>query len=395
MSATAERRKHWGWGSESRQPSAADLEAMAPLVRERLGFDAQPVEEPVPLKAIDLPAPRITPSRALEPICAADPHSRATHALGKATRDVWRGLRGRFEHPPDLVARPRDEHEVEAVLEWCVEQGYAAIPYGGGTSVVGGIEPRLPREYPGVVSIDLGRARPGVRGRRGLACGQDPGRGVGPGAGGPAPRARAHAALLPAVLRVLDAWRLDRDPRRRPLRHQAHAHRRHGRVGARDHAGGRMGVAPPAGLRRRAEPGPDADRLRGDPWESSPRRGYGSSPGRPTRPRVPSPSNRSRPAPKPCASWRSPGSTRRTAGCSMPRRRASTVPATATSAMLMLGFESAHHRGRFGPGCGARSSARPRRRGGSGADRRRWRRERSVRRMARCVHARRRTCATR
>jgi len=156
MSATAERRKHWGWGSESRQLSAADLEAMAPLVRERLGFDAQPVEEPVPLEAIDLPAPRITPSRALEPICAADRHSRATHALGKATRDVWRGLRGRFEHPPDLVARPRDEHEVEAVLEWCVEQGYAAIPYGGGTSVVGGIEPRLPREYPGVVSIDLG-----------------------------------------------------------------------------------------------------------------------------------------------------------------------------------------------------------------------------------------------
>ena len=51
MSATAERRKHWGWGSESRQPSAADLEAMAPLVRERLGFDAQPVEEPVPLKS--------------------------------------------------------------------------------------------------------------------------------------------------------------------------------------------------------------------------------------------------------------------------------------------------------------------------------------------------------
>jgi alkyldihydroxyacetonephosphate synthase len=156
MSATAERRKHWGWGSESRQPSVADLEAMAPLVRERLGFDAQPVEEPVPLEAIDLPEPRITPPRALEPICAADPHSRATHALGKATRDVWRGLRGRFEHPPDLVARPRDEREVEALLEWCVAQGYAAIPYGGGTSVVGGIEPRLPREYPGAVSIDLG-----------------------------------------------------------------------------------------------------------------------------------------------------------------------------------------------------------------------------------------------
>jgi alkyldihydroxyacetonephosphate synthase len=156
MAATAERRKHWGWGAESRQPSRADLEAMAPMVRERLGFDAQPPEEPVPLARAELPASRIAPPGSLAAICADDAHSRATHALGKATRDVWRGFRGRFEHPPDLVARPRDEAEVEAVLAWCAEEGFAAVPYGGGTSVVGGIEPRLPRAYPGVVTIDLG-----------------------------------------------------------------------------------------------------------------------------------------------------------------------------------------------------------------------------------------------
>jgi alkyldihydroxyacetonephosphate synthase len=156
MGATADRRKHWGWGAESRQPSRADLEAMAPMVRERLGFDAQPAEDPVPLEAVELPAPRITPPDELVAICADDPHARASHALGKATRDVFRGLRGEFESPPDVVARPRDEAEVEAVLEWCAGEGLAAIPYGGGTSVVGGVEPRLPREYPGVVTIDLG-----------------------------------------------------------------------------------------------------------------------------------------------------------------------------------------------------------------------------------------------
>ena len=67
-----------------------------------------------------------------------------------------RGFRGEFEHPVDLVARPRDESEVEAVLEWCADAGAAAIPFGGGTSVVGGVEPRIPDTYAGSVSLDLG-----------------------------------------------------------------------------------------------------------------------------------------------------------------------------------------------------------------------------------------------
>ena len=88
---------------------------------------------------------------------SADRHDRASHALGKAYRDVVRGFRGEFENPPDLVARPGDEAELEAVLGWCAESGLAAIPYGGGTSVVGGVEPRVGEGYGGAVTIDLGR----------------------------------------------------------------------------------------------------------------------------------------------------------------------------------------------------------------------------------------------
>ncbi len=76
--------------------------------------------------------------------------------MGKAYRDVVRGFRGEFQNVPDVVAKPGMEAEVEAVLAWCSDEGYAAIPYGGGTSVCGGVEPRLPGEYPGVVTIDLG-----------------------------------------------------------------------------------------------------------------------------------------------------------------------------------------------------------------------------------------------
>jgi alkyldihydroxyacetonephosphate synthase len=149
------RRKHWGWGYEDQQPSLADLRAAAPGIRSGLGFGGDP-EEPVPLQAIDLPAPRLRPPRSLAAIVGDDRHDRVSHALGKAYRDVVRGMRGQIEHPPDLVARPRDESEVEAVLAWCADAGAAVIPYGGGTSVVGGVEPRIGEDHAGAVTIDLG-----------------------------------------------------------------------------------------------------------------------------------------------------------------------------------------------------------------------------------------------
>ncbi|HET9153417.1 MAG TPA: FAD-binding oxidoreductase [Solirubrobacterales bacterium] len=75
--------------------------------------------------------------------------------MGKAYRDVVRGFYGRFENPPDLVAFPKDESEIEAALSWAEAEGAAVIPFGGGTSVVGGVEPRL-GERPSV-SLDLRR----------------------------------------------------------------------------------------------------------------------------------------------------------------------------------------------------------------------------------------------
>jgi alkyldihydroxyacetonephosphate synthase len=152
---TTRRRKHWGWGWEDQQPSLEDLKAAARGIHERLGFGGEP-EEPVPVDAIDLPQSRLEPPASLAAIVSDDPHDRISHALGKAYRDVVRGMRGQIDHPPDLVAHPRDEGEVEAVLEWCSDAGTAAIPYGGGTSVVGGVEPRLSDGYAGAVTIDLG-----------------------------------------------------------------------------------------------------------------------------------------------------------------------------------------------------------------------------------------------
>src|SRR5262249_39056129 len=86
-----------------------------------------------------------------------DRYDRVCHALGKAYRDVVRGFRGEFPNPPDLVAYPESPEDVDVVLSFCADENAAAIPYGGGTSVVGGGEPRGGDRYKGSVSIDLKR----------------------------------------------------------------------------------------------------------------------------------------------------------------------------------------------------------------------------------------------
>jgi alkyldihydroxyacetonephosphate synthase len=150
---SARRRKLWGWGYEGQEPSRQEVEQIARGAREHLGWGSAELEWPPRLDDLDLPSPRLAPPASLAPICTADPHERATHAYGKAYRDLVRALRGRFDHVPDVVAYPREEREVEQLLDWCAEAGAAAIPFGGGTSVVGGVEPRVPQDT--AVSIDL------------------------------------------------------------------------------------------------------------------------------------------------------------------------------------------------------------------------------------------------
>jgi alkyldihydroxyacetonephosphate synthase len=151
----AERRlKHWGWGFEDQAPSAAQMREAAEGLRARFGFGGE-VEKPVPLEEVELRRPRLKRPSGFGDLFSETAYDRASHALGKAYRDVVRGFRGEFENPPDLVAFPRDESEIETVLSWAEAEGAAAIPFGGGTSVVGGIEPRL-GERP-VVTMDLRR----------------------------------------------------------------------------------------------------------------------------------------------------------------------------------------------------------------------------------------------
>src|SRR5690606_5809084 len=87
---------------------------------------------------------------------STDHHDRLLHAGGKSTPDL---LRRRAEGPqdaPDAVVFPAGHDEVAAVLSYCAEAGIAVVPFGGGTSVVGGLDP-IRGAFAAVISVDLRR----------------------------------------------------------------------------------------------------------------------------------------------------------------------------------------------------------------------------------------------
>jgi alkyldihydroxyacetonephosphate synthase len=151
-SGTARVRSWWGWGWADQVLDEAACRRLA----ERTLRPWMPVDgtvTPVPAVPV-LPVPRLVPPSTLDGVFVADSLTRASHAYGKSFRDVVRALAGRLDHPPDLVAYPRSRTEVVAVLDWAEASGAAVVPYGGGTSVVGGVECRTDRP---VVTLDLSR----------------------------------------------------------------------------------------------------------------------------------------------------------------------------------------------------------------------------------------------
>ncbi|HTM21866.1 MAG TPA: FAD-binding oxidoreductase, partial [Kofleriaceae bacterium] len=119
------------------------------------GMALQPAPPPA-LDALRMPPPRIAAPPALAGFTGADRRERAGHSYGRGFPDLLRGFAGDFSAAPDLVARPRNEVEIEAVLDWAAGARVAVIPYGGGTSVVGGVEGGAAAGgVRGVLSLDL------------------------------------------------------------------------------------------------------------------------------------------------------------------------------------------------------------------------------------------------
>ncbi|MDA8323424.1 MAG: FAD-binding oxidoreductase [Actinomycetota bacterium] len=151
-------RSHWAWGYDDELPAEVELRSIASLMSELLGFDVPSrIELPVSLNQVALPDPGVRPPEALAAICSTSAADRARHAHGQSYEDLVKAFRGRFDAVPDVVAYPAGDADVGALIDWCQSSGLALIPYGGGTSVSGGVTPLVGGGYAGVVSVDLSR----------------------------------------------------------------------------------------------------------------------------------------------------------------------------------------------------------------------------------------------
>jgi len=151
----AERRwKIWGWGYEGDGLDPAEERRLRQFYAARFGVAGSP--PPLP-KVDDVPlrAPRIRPPAALAPLCSTEPYERLLHTYGKSFPDAVRAFARDFKDAPDLVAKPRSEADVVALLDWAADANAAVIPFGGGSSVCGGVDPVVGDRFAGTVSLDL------------------------------------------------------------------------------------------------------------------------------------------------------------------------------------------------------------------------------------------------
>jgi alkyldihydroxyacetonephosphate synthase len=150
----------WGWGDPA-APAVLPEHALD-FLRESVGI-AERQRPPVALEEVELEPSRLDEGQvaALAAIVGsdwvrADHPERVLHAAGKGYVDLVRLRSGRPDGAPDVVVHPGAHEQLRALLEHCAAHSLAVVPFGGGTSVVGGLAP-LRGSHAAVVSLDTGR----------------------------------------------------------------------------------------------------------------------------------------------------------------------------------------------------------------------------------------------
>ncbi len=162
--------KWWGWGDPAIEPGL-DGEALA-VLRERIGeLEAWPLAASI--EDFALPVAEALPSALSDAVGVENvftaKEDRLRHSTGCGYVDLARLRNGALEAAPDAVVMPPDAESLRRVLDVCAAEGVAVVPYGGGTSVVGGVEP-LRGSHPRLISLDLTALREVEVDRRSLTA---------------------------------------------------------------------------------------------------------------------------------------------------------------------------------------------------------------------------------
>ena len=143
------------WGEPGSSPELS--QAVLAMLGERLGeltAARSTALEEVALPGAEPLPPAVVAAAGGEGSVSTTDEDRIRHAAGSGYPDLIRLRRGRLEAAPDAVLAPADADAVAATLEACAAERVAVVPFGGGTSVVGGVEP-LRDEFRALVSLDL------------------------------------------------------------------------------------------------------------------------------------------------------------------------------------------------------------------------------------------------
>ena len=152
---TAPRWKFWGWGYEGSGLAPEEERRLLGFYADRFGLEGQPRLTAPRVDEIALRPPRLDPPARLARLCSTEPYERLVHTYGKSYPETVRIFARDFSNAPDAVALPRSEDDVIAILEWAADTRAAVIPFGGGSSVVGGVEPAVGDGFAGTISLDL------------------------------------------------------------------------------------------------------------------------------------------------------------------------------------------------------------------------------------------------
>ncbi len=149
------KRKYWGWGNLNEKIDPAILSQY--IVSLKTMFQVKELEDlqPIPINQLSLRSARFSLPKQFASFCTDAVAERAAHSYGKSFRDVWRGLHGQFDNPPDYVAFPKTEIQILEIMKFAEKEKIALVPFGGGSSVSGGVEPTKDNKYQGVITVDM------------------------------------------------------------------------------------------------------------------------------------------------------------------------------------------------------------------------------------------------
>lgn len=150
------RMKYWGWGFETEPDTPSGIvKNFETYFANFFGVTEFPAVGIPQIEAAILPEPRLTIPTKFREFCSSDKYDRLTHAVGRSFLDYVTIFQNQYTYAPDVVAYARSEDEIGDILEWAASINAAVIPFGGGTSTSGGVEPIVGPGYSGVITVDM------------------------------------------------------------------------------------------------------------------------------------------------------------------------------------------------------------------------------------------------